>query len=56
MYLRFKRLVDLILAIVLLIIFAIPMIIIAICIKAEDGGPIIYKSRRMGKNLKEFNT
>ncbi len=56
MYLRFKRLVDLILAIVLLIIFAIPMIIIAICIKAEDGGPIIYKSRRMGKDLKEFNT
>ena len=56
MYIRLKRLVDLILAIVLLIIFAIPMIIIAICIKVEDGGPVIYKSKRMGKGLKEFNT
>ncbi len=56
MYLKFKRVFDLVLAILLLIIFAIPMIIVAICIKLEDGGPIIYKSRRMGKDLKEFNT
>ena len=56
MYIKFKRFFDFILAIVLLIIFAIPMLIISICIKIEDGGPIIYKSRRMGKNLKEFNT
>lgn len=56
MYIKFKRLMDLVLAIMLLIIFMIPMIIIAIAIKIEDGGPVIYKSRRMGKGLKEFNT
>ena len=44
-----------ILAIVLLIIFFIPMLIVAIAIKFEDRGPVIYKSKRMGKNLKEFN-
>ncbi len=56
MYTKVKRILDLILAIILLVIFAIPMLIISIAIKLEDGGPIIYKSRRMGKGLKEFNT
>lgn len=55
MYVKIKRIIDLILASILLIIFAIPMAIVAISIKIEDGGPIIYKSKRMGKGLKEFN-
>ncbi len=55
MYVKFKRIIDFILAVVLLAILAIPMIIIAICIKIEDKGPVIYKSKRMGKDLKEFN-
>ncbi len=55
MYVKVKRVTDTILAIILLVIFAIPMLITAIAIKAEDGGPIIYKSKRMGKNLKVFN-
>ena len=55
MYIKVKRIIDFILAIVLTIIFAIPMLIIAVCIKIEDGEPVIYKSRRMGKDLKEFN-
>ena len=56
MYTKVKRILDLILAVILLIIFAIPMLIVSIAIKLEDGGPIIYKSKRMGKGLKEFNT
>ena len=56
MYTKVKRILDLMLAIILLIIFAIPMLIVSIAIKLEDGGPIIYKSKRMGKGLKEFNT
>ena len=55
MYIKIKRILDMILAIVLLIIFFIPMLIVAIAIKFEDRGPVIYKSKRMGKNLKEFN-
>ena len=56
MYIVVKRVIDTVLAIILLVIFAIPMAIVAIAIKLEDGGPVIYKSRRMGKGLKEFNT
>lgn len=56
MYLKVKRLIDFILAMLLIIIFAIPMLVVAILIKVEDGGPVIYKSKRMGKDLKEFYT
>lgn len=52
----FKRIVDFVLALILLIIVGIPMLIVAMFIKLEDGGPIIYKSKRIGKNCKPFNT
>ena len=51
-----KRVCDFILALLLLVIAAIPMIIVAISIKLEDCGPVIYKSKRMGKGCKVFNT
>lgn len=56
MYLVFKRMFDIILSVIMLILFAIPMLIISILIKIEDNGPIIYKSKRVGKRLKVFNT
>ena len=56
MYKFFKRMIDIILALLLLIIAGIPMIFVAIAIKIEDHGPAIYKSKRMGKGLKTFNT
>lgn len=52
----FKRIIDTIAALILIIIVAIPMIIVSILIKIEDGGPIIYKSKRIGKDCKPFNT
>ncbi len=55
MYLKLKRTIDFILATILIVIFALPMLVIAIAVKLEDGGKVIYKSRRMGKGLKEFN-
>ena len=55
MYKAIKKFFDFLFALILLLILAIPMIIIAICIKVEDKGPIIYKSKRIGKDLKEFN-
>ncbi len=54
MYIKIKKVIDLVIAIILLIIFSIPMLIVAICIKLEDRGPIIYKSKRVGKDLKIF--
>ena len=56
MYIKIKRFLDFILACILICIFLVPMIIIAIAIKLEDKGPVIYKSKRMGKDLKEFYT
>ena len=54
MYLKIKRLLDLIIAIVLLLLFTIPMLLVALAIKLDDGGPVLYKQKRMGKGLKIF--
>lgn len=54
MYRYIKRFLDMIIALFLLIILMIPMLIVAICIKLEDGGPIFYMQTRIGKNLKPF--
>lgn len=56
MYIKIKKIIDITLAILLLIIFMIPMLIIAIAIKIEDKGPILYKSKRMGKGCVPFDT
>lgn len=54
-FLAFKRTMDIIISSIALIILAIPMGIVAILIKIEDGSPAIYKQQRMGKDLKPFN-
>ena len=54
-FLVFKRTMDIIISSIALIILAIPMLIVAIIIKIEDGSPAIYKQLRVGKNLKQFN-
>ena len=51
----FKRGIDILISIIILPFLLIIAIPIAIAIKIEDGGPIFYKSRRLGKNFKEFN-
>ena len=53
-FLFVKRAFDIIVSLIALIILAIPMIIVAILIKLEDGSPAIFKQLRMGKNLKTF--
>jgi len=44
------RVLDIIGAIVGLLLSLIPVLIIAIRIKREDGGPIFFKQKRVGKN------
>lgn len=55
MYKYVKRILDLIIAITLFIIFLIPMIIISILIKLDSKGPVLFKQERTGKNGKPFN-
>ena len=52
MYKFIKRLFDVCFCLIMLPFFAILYIIIGIAIKMEDGGPVFYKSKRIGKDLK----
>lgn len=55
MYKRFiKRLLDIILPGMGLIVLAIPMLIIAIAIKLDSKGPVIFKQARLGLHGKTF--
>lgn len=55
MYIKVKRILGFVASIVIMLLFAIPMFVIAICIKLDSKGPIIYKQKRIGKNGKLFN-
>ncbi len=56
MYKKFgKRLIDLVLSGLGLLVLAIPMGIIAIIIKVEDPGPVLFKQKRVGIHKKHFN-
>ncbi len=50
-----KRLFDLIVVLVAGIIFAIPMMIVAIAVWLSSKGPILYWSKRVGKENAFFN-
>lgn len=54
MYIKVKRIVSFILAILLLILFLPIMVIISIAIRLESKGSSIFKQLRTGKNGKEF--
>jgi lipopolysaccharide/colanic/teichoic acid biosynthesis glycosyltransferase len=49
-----KRLFDLVVALVLLMVYAPALLIIAIVIRLDSPGPILYLSERVGKNGKLF--
>ena len=51
----FKRLIDLILSTMGIIVLAIPMLIIAIIIKITDPGPVFFKQKRVGIHKSNFN-
>lgn len=54
-YARFgKRAFDLLIAAGVLLVFGIPMLVIAALIKLEDGGPIFYRQERIGRDGKPF--
>ena len=50
----FKRFIDTSLAILGLIVFCIPMIVIAIWIILDSKGPALFKQVRLGKGMKPF--
>lgn len=50
----FKRLIDIVLSLCGIIVFALPMLIIAIAVKCDSKGPALFKTQRVGKNCKSF--
>ncbi|HJN62204.1 MAG TPA: sugar transferase, partial [Candidatus Parcubacteria bacterium] len=53
-YDKLKKMVDLILSVLILIITSPLLPLIALSIKLEDRGPILYKQERVGKDRKPF--
>ena len=54
-YVFFKRVMDIVLSILALIILSPLFLISAIAVKAYDGGPVFYKQRRLTKDGREFD-
>lgn len=50
-----KRIMDIVVALLAAVVCAIPMLVIAGCIKKYDHGPVLYKQKRLTKDGKEFD-
>lgn len=54
-YLKVKRLLDIILSVIGIVVLSPLLIIISICIKITSKGPVIFKQKRIGKDGKFFD-
>ena len=54
-YIRIKYAADFLVALIAVIVFSPLMAGVAIAIKAEDGGSVIFSQRRTGAGGKKFN-
>jgi lipopolysaccharide/colanic/teichoic acid biosynthesis glycosyltransferase len=52
---KFKRAIDILFSVILLVIFSPIMLFISILILFESGFPLVFKQKRYGKNQKPFN-
>ena len=52
--LKFKRILDIILSLVLIVLLAIPMAVIAILIKNDSPGPVFFRQERITSYGKHF--
>ena len=50
----FKRFFDIALSLFAIMVLAFPMLIIAVIIKIDSKGPVLFKQKRIGKNGKIF--
>lgn len=55
MYLKFKRLIDIILSLLGLIILSPLFLVLIIAIKLDSKGPVLFKQKRVGIHKSHFN-
>jgi O-antigen biosynthesis protein WbqP len=55
MYMKIKRLIDIILSLIGLIVLSPIYLILIIAIKIESRGPVLFKQKRVGINKAHFN-
>ena len=53
-YALIKRILDILFAVTGLLIFGIPMLVVALLIKLDSKGPAIFRQKRLGYKGKEF--
>ncbi len=51
----FKRLIDIVLSVVAIVVLSIPMLVIAIIIRFEDPGSALFKQKRVGIHKSHFS-
>lgn len=51
----FKRIFDFVTSLIALIVFALPMVIVAIAVKCDSKGKVFFVQKRVGRNKKPFN-
>ena len=49
-----KRMIDLVLASMSLVVFVVPFILIALAIKFDSKGPLFFRQERIGKSGQAF--
>lgn len=55
MYMKIKRLIDIILSLIALIVLSTIFLILIIAIKLDSRGPVLFKQKRVGINKTHFN-
>ena len=53
-YSFFKRCFDIFCSLIAILVFALPMLIVAIAIKLDSKGPVLFKQKRIGRKKKTF--
>ena len=51
---QLKRVIDLVLSVIALVVFAIPIFLVWICVLVTSGRPVLYWSTRIGENNEPF--
>lgn len=55
LYAFFKRVFDIVFALVFSVLLALPMLVIALCVKCSSEGTVLYRQERLGLNGKKID-